>query len=89
MFFYRYDKLYAVRKGPFKAHFITEGAFGQGSAQTQHDPPLLYHLGEDPGERFDVAGRYPEVIADILEEVEAHRRTLEPRESIFDLRPTP
>ena len=87
MFFYRYDNLYAARKGAFKAHFITEGEYGQGSPRMVHVPPLLYHLGEDPGERFDVADRYPEVIADIVDEVEAHRRALEPRESIFDIRP--
>lgn len=87
MFFYRGAELYAVRQGPYKAHFITEGEYGDGPPRTVHPTPLLYHLGEDPGERFDIAGDHPEVIADILEIVEQHRQALEPRESLFDLRP--
>ncbi len=86
MFYYRVDKLYAIRKGPYKAHFITQGAYGQGPERTQHDPPLLFHLGEDPGERFDIAAQHPEVVEDLLREAEAHRRRLEPGPPLFDLR---
>ena len=32
--------------------------------------PLLYHLGEDPGERFDVAEQYPDVLAEPVDESE-------------------
>lgn len=70
-------QLYAVRKGPFKAHFITRPAYGRGAAEA-HDPPLLYHLGHDPSERFDVAQKNPEVIAEIRREVEAHGAGMEP-----------
>ena len=87
MFFYRLGMLYAFRKGPFKAHFITEGSYGEGGARVLHDPPLLYHLGQDPGEHFDVADQYPEVLADMLAEVEAHRQGFEIAPPIFDLRP--
>ena len=87
MFYYRLGMLYAVRKGPFKAHFITEGSYGQGGERIFHEPPRLYHLGQDPGEHFDVADQYPEVIADILAEVEDHRQGLEIAPSVFDLRP--
>jgi arylsulfatase A-like enzyme len=77
MFFYRGVQLYAVRKGPFKAHFITRPAYGAGKAEP-HDPPLLYHLGHDPSEKFDVAEKHPEVIAEIRKLVEAHQAALEP-----------
>jgi hypothetical protein len=87
MLYYRGSELYAVRKGPFKAHFITQGEYGDGPPRTVHDPPRLYHLGEDPGERFDVAAEHPEVIEQILDLVEEHRRNLEIREPLFDLRP--
>jgi|TARA_B100000315_G_scaffold246794_1_gene274580 uncharacterized sulfatase len=87
MFFYRIGMLYAVRKGPFKAHFMTEGSYGQGGERVLHDPPLLFHLGQDPGEHFNVADQYPEVIADILAEVESHREALDVAPSVFDLRP--
>ena len=57
-FYYRGATLYAARKGPFKAHFITRSAYG-ADAPEKHDPPLLFHLAHDPSERFDVAGDIP------------------------------
>ena len=74
MFFYRESKLYAVRLGEFKAHFITKPVYTRrAEAETHHDPPLLYHLGRDPGEQYDVAHLYPEVIQDIEKLVSHHR----------------
>ena len=81
MFYYRGEQLYAVRKGPYKAHFVTEDAYGQNRRRTEHDPPLLYHLGHDPSERFDVAKQHPEVIADIRKLAEEYRRTVVPVEN--------
>jgi arylsulfatase A len=74
-FFYRGPTLYAVRQGPWKAHFITRSAYGK-DAPEKHDPPLLYHLGEDPGEQQDVAAAHPEVLASIARAVERHRAAL-------------
>ena len=39
------------------------------------------HLGHDPSERFDVAGRHPDVLADIAKEVQRHRATVTPVKS--------
>ena len=89
MFYYRADELHAVRKGLFKAHFITEGSYGEPPAREEHDPPLLYHLGEEPAEQFDVGPQYPDVIADILAEVKVHRQGLDVAPSVFDLRSPP
>jgi len=75
MFYYRGTRLYAARKGPYKAHFFTKSAFGKDES-VRHDTPLIYHLGQDPGEKYDLADRYPEVIADIQKEVIGHLRTL-------------
>ncbi len=77
MFFYRGAQLYAVRHGNFKAHFSTKGAYGNPQ-QEKHDPPLLYHLGHDPGEQFNVAADHPEVIAEIREIAAAHKKALVP-----------
>lgn len=74
-FYYRGTQLYAARKGPFKAHFTTRSAYGP-DAPVAHDPPLLFQLGHDPSERFDVANIHPDVLADINKEVERHRRTV-------------
>lgn len=74
-FFYRSDELYAVRKGPFKAHFSTWTGYSKEPVE-RHDPPLLFHLGHDPSERFNVAADHPEVIAEIKALREAHRDSL-------------
>ena len=79
-FYYRGTQLYAARKGPYKAHFITQSAYGPDTP-VRHDPPLLFHLGHDPSERFDIAGDHPDVLADIAEEVRRHRATVTPVKS--------
>jgi len=79
VFYYRGVRLHAVRKGPYKAHFITQSAYGKDQPVT-HDPPLLYHLGHDPSEKHDIAKAHPDVIAEIRKEVERHRSTLVPAE---------
>jgi arylsulfatase A-like enzyme len=77
MFFYRGTQLYAARRGPFKAHFITRPAYGEGKAQ-EHDPPLVYNLDEDPSEKYNVAAKHPQVVADIRSVIERHRAALVP-----------
>ena len=79
MFYYRGSELFAVRKGPYKAHFITQLAYGRDKP-VKHDPPVLYHLEHDPSEKYDVAQDHPDVIADIMKEVEQHRAALKPGE---------
>ena len=85
--FYRYNELYAIRKGWFKAHFITQGEYGMGPDRTVHDPPLLYHLGHDPGERFDIGAEHPDVLQDLIAEARRYRESVEVRPSVFDARP--
>jgi arylsulfatase A-like enzyme len=79
MFYYRGTKLYAVRKGPYKAHFFTRSGY-RGDKEVHHDPPVLYHLGNDPSEKYDISKSHPEVIADIQREVALHRANLKPGE---------
>jgi arylsulfatase A-like enzyme len=86
MFFYRGERLYAVRKGPYKAHFVTESAYAGDRGRTEYDPPLLYHLDNDPSERFDVSGAHPDVVADIKKTAEQHRKTVKPVESQLEKR---
>jgi arylsulfatase A-like enzyme len=79
-FYYRGSQLYAVRMGPWKAHLITRAAYGRDTP-APHDPPLLYHLGRDPGERFDMAAEQPVVIAEIMKVVAEHRAAMQPAPS--------
>jgi len=83
MFYYRGTQLFAMRKGAFKAHFITQPGYGPDKP-VSHDPPLLYNLDQDPSEKFDVAKDHADVIADIKKEVATHRETMKPAENQLD-----
>lgn len=88
-FYYADDELRAVRKGRYKAHFITSGAYDVGDPRREHTPPLLFDVLEDPGERHDIAARYPDVVADLTREAERHTATVEKTEPLFDKRLLP
>ena len=77
VFYYRGAQLYAVRKGAFKAHFITKSEWGKAEA-VRHDPPLLYDLERDPSERFDISGKHPEVLEQLIKLAEQHKANVEP-----------
>ena len=79
VFFYRGAKLYALRKGPYKAHFFTKSAYGRDK-EVRHDPPLLYHLGHDPSEKYNIAKAHPGILAEIQKEVALHLSNLTPGE---------
>lgn len=82
MFFYRGIRLMAVRKGPWKAHFITQAGYRQ--KPQKHDPPLLFHLDRDPSEQYDVAKANRKVIADIQAIVAEHQAKLKAPPSQLD-----
>jgi arylsulfatase A-like enzyme len=83
VWFYRGSSLYAVRHGDYKAHLITQPAYGPEPAK-KHDTPLLYHMPVDPSEKFDVAAKHPDVLAAIAKRVEKHRAGLKIAPSQFD-----
>ncbi len=76
-FYYRGTQLFAVRKGPWKAHLLTQAGYGQAQPDA-HDPPLLFNLEVDPGESFDLTKEHPDVVVDLLKEVAKHRATVTP-----------
>lgn len=75
VFYYRSEELFAVRKGPWKAHFITQSAY-VGDEPVKHNPPQLYNLEIDPSERFNIADEYPDVLSEIREIVRQHEENL-------------
>ncbi len=94
VFYYRGEQVYAIRKGDFKAHFITQNEYGSQTAHpitdtsmeitddpTIHETPLLYNVNIDPSEKFNIAEEHPEVIAEIRKVLEEHLAGLEPVEN--------
>jgi arylsulfatase A-like enzyme len=73
MFYYRGSELYALRKGAFKAHFITELAYHKDSQREVHNPPLLYNLEHDPSEKYNIAADHPETIEELIKIAEIHK----------------
>jgi arylsulfatase A-like enzyme len=78
VFYYRGTDLYAVRSGAFKAHFITEGAYGQFGEKIIHKIPLLFNLDQDPSERYNIAEKHPEILLQINELVQKHQSEMTP-----------
>jgi arylsulfatase A-like enzyme len=83
-FYYWDNELRAIRKGRYKAHFITSGAYGLGEPRKVQEPPLLFDLAEDPGEQRNVAAAHQDVVADLVREAEAHRTSMTMGKPLFD-----
>ena len=50
VYYYRDTQVFAIRKGDYKAHFITQPEYGS-EIVTAQNPPLLYNLNIDPSEK--------------------------------------
>ena len=83
--YYRGTRLMAVRRGPWKAHFMTQESYTGNNKLVSHDRPLLYNLEIDPGEQWDVAAEHPEVVEAIRQAAEAHQATVEPVPSQLEI----
>lgn len=78
--YYRDTEVFAVRKGAYKAHFITQSEYGPDKPQIQ-EPPLLFDLNIDPSEKLNIAKDHPEVIEEIKKILAAHKATITPVEN--------
>ena len=85
VYYYRGTRLMAIRHGPWKAHFITQSAYGNQPAES-HDPPLLFQLEHDPSEKYDVSKDHADVIATIQQVAEKHRATVQAPPSQLEIR---
>jgi len=75
IFYYRRSEIWAVRLGPWKAHYKTKSGY-RSDPILEHDPPLLFNLEEDPGENYNIAAKHPEKIAEIAAFTAKHRKTM-------------
>lgn len=70
-FYYFAEEPYAVRKGDYKAHFIThEGYSKLPEEKLAH--PLLFDIRHDPSEKYDIAADHPEIVAELKKLFDKH-----------------
>ena len=86
MAYYRMGELFAFRKGPHKIHFVTEGRYGLPPERTEHDPPVMFDLRVDLGERYDISATHPEILAAVVAAAEHYQDRMTVGEPLFDLR---
>ena len=81
MFYYHGQEVFAARQGMYKAHFKTKTSYTSQREAVSHNPPLLYHLGHDPSEKYDVALEHLDLIDDIRRLKAEHEATIVPVEN--------
>lgn len=78
--YYRGTEVFAIRKGAYKAHFITQPEYGS-NVKTIQDPPLLFNLNVDPSEKYNISDTHSEVIEEIKQVLTDHLKTIVPVEN--------
>ena len=71
-FYYLRSTLCAVRSGKWKLHVVRVEQEGNRTIEN-HPVSELYDLDEDPGERIDLSGSFPDVVADLRGRLEECR----------------
>ena len=85
--YWRGSKLMALRHGSFKAHFITQSGYGGDPAVT-HATPELYNLDIDPSEKWNVAAKHPDIVAEMHRLAEEHKKATPAAKSYLEKRIT-
>ena len=80
--YYRGTSIWAARLGAYKLHYRTKSGYLRDPI-IDHDPPLLYNLEVDPGEKYNVAADHPDVIEKIKAMVAEHRATVKPAKDML------
>lgn len=75
--YFRGTQLCAARQGAWKAHFITQPAYGPDKPEA-HDPAWLFNVVEDPGERFEVSAQHPDIVARLKASADRVQATIKP-----------
>ncbi|MEM9586930.1 MAG: sulfatase [Planctomycetota bacterium] len=72
--FYNGRQVWAARKGPWKMHYKSARPKGP----MEHDPPILFQLDFDPGEKYNINGHFTEPLDEIDALVKDHQGSFTP-----------
>lgn len=81
--YYFNENLYALRKGPWKIHFVTHKGYSPLPPEVL-TVPLLYNLENDPSEKYDLAKEFPTIVEELTKEFEKQRALFVPPVSEID-----
>ena len=74
--YYRGREIYAVRKGDYKAHYITETSYQKDNQKKILETPLLFNLNHDPSEKYNQANEQPDILKALKDLVENHKKNV-------------
>merc|ERR1712000_578848 len=86
IYLWREHTLYAIRCGPYKAHFITRSGFNFSDPGEVHDPPLLFNVEWDPAEAIPLntsKPQYQAIAKSLTLAADEHVRNTEPYPSQY------
>lgn len=87
VFYWWGSELMAVRKGNWKYYFkVLIDQYLQTRKIIVSENPLLYNLGEDPSEKFNLAAEHPDIILNLIKVAENHKNNMKIKPSVCDLR---
>lgn len=75
-YFYRMDKLNAIRSGKWKLKLANPNR--ERGEPMPHDHDELYNLDRDPGETTNLAKEKPEMVEELKNKIKAFEKSLEP-----------
>lgn len=81
-FYWTNAELHAARLGPWKLHIKTREPVNYSKAVVPSKPEL-YHLEHDLSEKHNLADKHPEIVAQLMELMEAHKKDIEPHEDML------
>ncbi len=76
MIYYRKRDIYAVRKGDYKVHYITESCYQKDNERRVLENPILFNLNVDPSEKYDHADEHPDILKSMEALIENHKKEL-------------
>jgi arylsulfatase A-like enzyme len=84
IYYWREHTVYAVRYGPWKAHYYTRTGFDT-DPPVEHNPPLLFNVDWDPAERVPLnVSDYADIVANIDNALQQHLEEVVPGVSQYE-----